>query len=235
MIKKVIKKTAMYILIFFTAYLAIGYLFHLVLLPESKPSVSGYFKPGQQFYSKAEGFTQTVVKQENEHVYCSLEIDPFAGGPPKHIHATFDEYFQVSNGTLSVWVDGKVIRLKPGDTLFVPRGTPHKPFNETADTIRMKGVVAFPEKFAYHLPQVYGIMDNTPGFGMTPKTILQMSLFSSEGFDSYTADGPPVAVQKAMSFLLVPLTRLMGYKSYYKEYDIANQNKVRSNGSLSKD
>jgi mannose-6-phosphate isomerase-like protein (cupin superfamily) len=233
MVKKLIKRTAMYILIVITGYVAIGYLLHLVVFPESKPAVSNYFKPGQQFYSKAEGFKQTIVKQENEHVYCSLEIDPFADGPPKHIHTSFDETFQVHNGTLSVWVDGKVVRVQPGDTLFVPRGTPHKPFNETADTIRVKGEVAFPEKFAYHLPQVYGVMDNTPGIAASPKAILQMSLFWSEGFDSYVADGPPIQVQKTIGFMLTPITRLMGYKSYYKEYDIENINKVAATRPVS--
>jgi quercetin dioxygenase-like cupin family protein len=232
MIKKITKQTAMYILIFFAGYLAIGYLFHLVIFPESKPAVANYFKPGQQFYSKAEGFKQTVVKQENGHVYCTLQVDPFADGPPKHKHTDFDELFQVHNGTLSVWLEGKVYRLQPGDTLFVPRGKAHKPFNETVDTISVKGEVAFPEKFAYHLPQAYGIMDNRPEINMPPKVLLQMSLFWSEGFDSYAADGPPVSVQKAMGFLLTPVSRLMGYKSYYKEYDIDNQ-KVSSYTSVS--
>lgn len=213
----------MYIFIALAAYLVVGYLFHLALLPEKKPEISSYFKPGQVFYSKAEGFKQTVLKQENEHVYCTLEVEPFADGPPKHIHTSFDELFQVKNGELSVWMDGKVFKLKPGDTLFVPRGTPHKPFNETAETIHVKGSVAFPENFAYHLPQVYGVMDNVPGFGKSPATILQMSLFWSNGFDSYTAEGPPVFIQKAIGFLLAPLTRVLGYRSFYHEYDISNQ------------
>lgn len=198
----------------------VGYLFHLAILPEEKPQISNYFKPGQVFYSKAEGFKQTVLKQEDEHVHCSLEVEPFADGPLKHIHTGFDEFFEVSNGELSVWVDGKVIKLQPGDTLFVPRGTPHKPFNETADTIHVKGSIAFPEKFAYHLTQVYGVMDNVSDFGKSPSTILQMSLFWSSGFDSYIAEGPPVFVQKTIGFLLAPLSRVLRYKSFYKEYDI---------------
>ena len=219
MFRKIIKKTAMFFLIAFAGYLAIGYLFHLVLFPENKPEISTYFKPGQEFYSKAEGFKQTVIKQENQHVFCTLTIDPFADGPPKHIHTDFDEHFAVSNGELSVLLNDTVIKLHPGDSLFVPRGTPHKPFNETPDTIRVKGSIAFPEKFAYHLPQVYGIMDKMPDYAKSPALLLHMSMFSSAGFDSYVADGPPVFAQKTMSFLLVPFSRLMGYRSYYEEYD----------------
>ena len=223
MAKKILKKTAMFLLFTLAGYLAIGYLFHLVIFPEKKPAISTYFKPGQQFYSKAEGVRQTVLKQENGNVFCSAEIEPFAGGPPKHIHTDFDEYFQVKNGELSVWIDGKVVKLHPGDSLFVPRGTPHKPFNETAETIYVKGEIAFPEKFAFYLSQVYGLMDNDPSFGKSPATALQMSMLSTAGFDSYLVDGPPVFIQKLTNFLLVPATRLIGYKSYYKEYDINKQ------------
>lgn len=210
----------MYILIILAGYLAIGYLLHLVVFPEKKPDISTYFKPGQTFYSKAEGFSQTVVRQEDGLVHCELIIEPFADGPPKHIHTGFDETFEVRQGELSVWVKGKIVRLKPGEKLFVPRGTPHKPFNETAETITMKGTVAFPEKFAFYLPQVYGIMDKDSTFGKNASTVLQMSLFTNAGFDSYIGDGPPVAVQKVLGFFLAPASRLMGYKTFYKEYDI---------------
>lgn len=91
-------------LIFMTSYLVIGNLLHRIVFPEKKPEVSGWFKPGQKFYSKTEGFRQTVLKQENGFVHCLLEIEPFAGGPPKHIHTEFDEKFEIENGELTVCV-----------------------------------------------------------------------------------------------------------------------------------
>ncbi|MFN3754109.1 cupin domain-containing protein [Flavobacterium sp.] len=229
MLKKIIKKATLYLAAVLVAYLAIGYFFHLVIFPENKPDVATYFKPGQIFYSKTEKFKQTVVKQENGYVYCSLVIEPFADGPPKHIHTDFDEHFEVTNGELSVWVDGKIIKLQPGDSLFIPRGTPHQPFNETADTISVKGSIAFPEKFAFYLNQVYGVMDSKHHFEKSPETVFQMALFNSAGFDSYLADGPPVPIQKATGFLLTPIIRLMGYKSFYSEYDIRKNPKNNLN------
>jgi mannose-6-phosphate isomerase-like protein (cupin superfamily) len=220
MFRQKLKKAAVYFVTAIGAYLAIGYVFHLVIFPEKKPPVSTYFQPGQQFYSKTEGFRQTVVKQEAGHVYCSLVVEPFASGPPKHIHTGFDENFEISNGELTVWVDGEIKKLRPGQILHVPKGTPHKPYNETSDTIHLKHAIAFPENFAYYLSQGYGLMDNTPGFEKSPKTLLQMAVFTTSGFDTYTAEGPPVLVQKAVGFLITPLARALGFKSYYKEYDI---------------
>jgi mannose-6-phosphate isomerase-like protein (cupin superfamily) len=227
MIRKNAKRAGMFVLILAAGYLVIGYIFHLLIFPEKRPDVSTYFKPGHQFYSKAEGVLQTVVKQENGHVYCSTIMEPHAGGPPEHIHTSFDETFEVSNGELSLLVDGKVVKLKPGQTFNIPKGTPHKPFNETADTLRLKGTIAFPEKFAFHLAQIYGVMDNDLNFGKSAGTILQMSLIGSYGFDSYLADGPPVPMQKATSFMLTPLARWCGYKSFYPEYDIRKKEVVK--------
>jgi len=208
----------MYFCIILIAYLGIGYLFHKVIFPEQKPDITTYFKAGDIFYSKTERIKQTVVKQENGFVYCAATIEPFAPGPPEHIHTDFDEDFEVMNGELSMLVNGEVKKIVPGQKLHIPKGTPHKPFNQTADTIYTKGLVAFPEKFAFHLVQVYGLMDNE-GLGKSSGTILQMSLMSHAGFDSYMA-GPPMFIQKAMGFVLAPAARLVGYKSYYPQYDI---------------
>jgi mannose-6-phosphate isomerase-like protein (cupin superfamily) len=219
MLKQIAKKTAIYFLMGMSGYLAIGYLFHLVIFPEDKPEIANYFRPGQVFYSSAEGFRQTVLRHEKGFVFCSLHVDPFAPGPPKHIHTDFDEFVEIHNGELSLWINGEVKKVHPGEKVLIPRGTPHKPFNETADTIRLKGEAAFPEKFAYNLVQVYGFMDNTPDFEKSGKTLWQMILFGRAGFDSYQGEGPPVIAQKVVAFLLTPVARLLGYKSYYKEYD----------------
>ena len=109
--KKLLKRIAIYALVFFSAYLLIGHLCHRVFFPENKPEVTTYFQPGQQFYSKSEGFRQIVSKQENGHVHGTLVVEPFALGPPKHIHSEFDETFQIENGELSVWMDGVVKKI----------------------------------------------------------------------------------------------------------------------------
>ncbi len=219
MFKKKLKKTAMYFLIVLAAYLAIGYLLHLVIFPEKKPEISNYFKPGDVFYSTQEKVSQTVVKQENGYVYCASEIQPYAPGPPVHIHTTFDEVFEVTNGELSILVNGEVKKIRPGQSLHIPKGTPHKPFNETADTIRTKDLIAFPEEFAFYLVQVYGLLAHDPKFGKSIGTMFQMTMLNSAGFDSYL-DKPPVILQKLTGFLLTPAIRLFGYKSYQKAYDV---------------
>lgn len=47
------------------------------------------------------------------------------GGPPRHVHHHQDEWFYVVAGEFAVEVGEEKFRLKPGDSLFAPRGVPH--------------------------------------------------------------------------------------------------------------
>jgi mannose-6-phosphate isomerase-like protein (cupin superfamily) len=47
------------------------------------------------------------------------------GGPPRHVHHEQDEWFYVIQGEFAVEVGEEKFRLKPGDSMFAPRKTPH--------------------------------------------------------------------------------------------------------------
>ena len=224
---KKLKKVIIYIVSVFCGYLAIGYFLHLVVFPENKPDISNYFEEGQQYYSKAEGFDQTVVAQKDGLVHCNLVVDPHASGPPKHIHTEFDEYFEIKNGELTVWVDGAIKKIRPGQIVHIPKGTPHKAYNETSETIHLKEGFPMPEKFAFYLSQIYGIMDHFQNFGQMPATLFMIAPLQQAGFDSFLAEGPPIFFQKVMFFVLTPAARLMGYKSYYNEFDLRNNKRTK--------
>jgi quercetin dioxygenase-like cupin family protein len=46
-------------------------------------------------------------------------------GPPLHVHQKFDEFFCVLEGEFLFQVGDEKTRLKPGDTMFVPRNVNH--------------------------------------------------------------------------------------------------------------
>lgn len=209
----------LYLMIFLVCYVGIGYALHLFVFPEKKPVIQNYFSPGDVFYSKAEGFRQTVLKQENGLVDCKVELDPFAPGPPEHIHTEFDEVVEIENGQVNLKYAGEEKVLKPGESFLIKKGVPHKFWNTTNETIRVKGSMSFPEKFAFTLSQVYGYLDENPNFAQSKSMIFQITMMQRVGFDSYIA-GPPVFMQKLIGFLSTPLSRLAGLKTYYSKYDI---------------
>lgn len=203
-------------------YFVIGIILHNFVFPQEKPDYANYFKAGDKFHSKSEGFNQTILAVNDGWVHLSLEAIPKAVGPPVHIHENFDETFTVKTGELSLLVNGEKRTLKMGESFTIPRGTPHKPFNETNQSVIIESsenVKTMPAEFAYHLSQVYPLGDSLGGKPGNFTIIMQLSVYGNE-MDSWLADAPPIKVQKAMRYLLAPTARLLGYKNYYEEYRI---------------
>ncbi|SDF17649.1 cupin domain-containing protein [Limimaricola pyoseonensis] len=57
---------------------------------------------------------------------------PPLSGPPRHVHHDADEAFVILTGRVEFWLDGETLLRDPGETVFVPRGTPHT-FRVTED------------------------------------------------------------------------------------------------------
>ena len=58
--------------------------------------------------------------------YCKKLVLVLAGQQhPSHRHMAKEETFHLLMGDLEVTLDGERVRMTPGDTLLVPRGTAH--------------------------------------------------------------------------------------------------------------
>jgi mannose-6-phosphate isomerase-like protein (cupin superfamily) len=207
------------------AYFIIGIALNSYIFPEKKPDLATYFQPGDILHSKNEGFDQTILSVKDGWVHSSLKIQPKAPGPPEHIHTNLVETFTVKEGVLSILVNGEKKIVKAGESLTIPVGTPHRPFNETDQPVIIESdeiEKSLTVEFAYHLSQIYRFGDSLGEHPSTFAMIMQLSVYGNE-MDAYMADGPPIGVQKAMRFLLAPTARLLGYKNYYEEYRINHQ------------
>lgn len=77
------------------------------------------------------------------------ETTPAGEGPPLHVHQHEEEFFRVLAGRYRFRVGQDDLDLGPGDTLVVPRGTPHTFFNpgRTAGRLAMGFVPGGAEGF----------------------------------------------------------------------------------------
>lgn len=213
---------------FVLAYIPVGTLLDKVIFPEAEPSSDYYPREGQMFFSKTEGFYQTILKRENGLVWLELVLEPFAPGPPEHIHTALPENFIVAEGTLSLLVNGEKKLLRPGESLLVNPGTPHKPFNETDSRVVIKPPLtseyALPEQFTVFLTQAYGFFDESESNSQPPNVLLQMSRFSPK-YELWLAS-PSIPLQKTFFFLISPTARLLGYRTHYEKYKPGKENAV---------
>ena len=216
--RKLIRIVILLPLLLVVGYLVFGVTGVWVLRPSVKRDLTNYFRPGDKFVSKYEGFEQTVLAVNNGCLHTRLEAQPHAAGPPEHFHEAFTETFTVKSGTLSILVNGEKRTLKAGETLTIPPMTRHKPFNETDETVVVESdPKTLPVEFGFLLTQLYGFMDDLPNGPTAPNMLMQLSVYGNDA-DSWLADGPPLAVQKAMRTAIEPTARLLGYRDYYEQY-----------------
>ena len=63
------------------------------------------------------------------------------GNTPKHLHANANEMQYILDGTGTITLGDKEVRVKPGDLVVIPKGTPHggtKPDGRTLKAIAIK-------------------------------------------------------------------------------------------------
>jgi mannose-6-phosphate isomerase-like protein (cupin superfamily) len=152
--KQTIKRILLWKLILIVGYFGISIILNSYVFPEQKPDLANYFQPGDVLHSTTEGFDQTVISVKDGWVHSSLKIQPKAPGPPEHIHTNLVETFSVKEGTLSIMVNGEKKIVKAGETIVIPVGTSHRPFNETDSPVIIEDEGSEKDltvEFAYHL------------------------------------------------------------------------------------
>jgi quercetin dioxygenase-like cupin family protein len=68
----------------------------------------------------------TIGKRDSAGIIGVFEsIVPARSGPPIHVHHNEDEVIHVIEGPYEFWLEGQIIPVKAGESIFLPRGVPH--------------------------------------------------------------------------------------------------------------
>lgn len=200
--------------------LVLAPIFDRVVLPEPAPGPEFHPPVGATFRSESEGFTQRILARKDGMFWLELTMRPHAPGPPPHIHTTFPERFRVERGIASIRLADRTVELHPGEEYLVPPGIEHQPFNATGEEVVVVGPItpdyAIPERFSVFLTQAYGFFDARPENRAMPRAMLQLSRFAPV-YDSWIA-GPPIALQRALFWVLGPIARVLGYRTHYPQF-----------------
>lgn len=137
--------------------------------------------PRKVFYNPIYRDKVTVLKSASEtgglYSLGELEVSP-GGGNSMHVHTAFEETFTAIHGELGVVLGDRLYSLRPGESITVPRNTPHHFINKTAETIvcRIRFVPGH-EDFVKGLAIAYGLASDgkTTKKGM-PKSLTHLAM-----------------------------------------------------------
>jgi quercetin dioxygenase-like cupin family protein len=153
----------------------------------------------------------TVRSDSSEALEVEATYGPHGSPPPKHLHPSQDEHFEVLEGHLVARVAGVPIRLDPGGTLEIPAGTPHQMWNDGADIAR----VAWKTSPAGRTHEWFRAIDTLHREGRVGKNgmpgPLAFAVLLNEYRDVFRLAGPPDAVTRVLFGVLAPIGRMRGY------------------------
>jgi quercetin dioxygenase-like cupin family protein len=146
----------------------------------------------------------------------SLEVEalygPGGSAPPKHLHPSQAEHFEVLAGKLDTRVDGYERQLGAGDTLDIPAGSVHQMWNGGSEPAR----VAWRTSPAGRTLEWFEALDALQREGRVLKngipSPLAMSVLLTEYRDVFRLAGPD-PVLRIVFAALAPLGRWRGYST----------------------
>src|SRR5215207_1818304 len=159
-------------------------------------------------------FTNTAQQTGGEVFGLDVFIRAGAPGTPEMVHPLQDESFEILSGSLDFSIGGQERRLEAGESLLIPKGTPHNWWNESNEEahalVELRPALRSEELFA----NIYGLFNEK---GAVPNP-LQLAVLFNEHWNEGHLTKPPLLVQKIMFGALAPVGRLLGYKAHYPKY-----------------
>jgi quercetin dioxygenase-like cupin family protein len=155
----------------------------------------------------------TVRLHDDEVLEVEGNYGPKGKPPPAHYHPEQDEHFEVIEGALRAKVDGEERLLEAGDTLDIPRGTPHQIWNDGEEAARVK----WETRPAGRTADWFRSIDALYSDGTVDKddraSPLAFGVLLKEYDDVFRLKAGPEPVSKPIVALLAFLGRLRGYRA----------------------
>lgn len=155
--------------------------------------------------------TQTAEDTGGAFLEAEQIIAPYDEGPPVHLHPHQEDSYKVLSGTLDVYVDGKLHQLQAGQSLAVPKGTPHTLKNSHAEEVRLINRHTPALNFQGMMETLHRLVTSGKVKSLPPRD-LSSAIYTAMLFMKYKQDvvsvKPPSFVMAVMAFL----GRRLGYR-----------------------
>lgn len=133
--------------------------------------------------------------------------------PDEHVHPQQKEIVEVLAGEYAVEIDGTEHRLSEGDEITLPRNTPHRHWNPSAEPARVAHEQHPARDSAAFGEALYVLAQNGETDEKGIPDLLQFAVIN-EAYpgNAYTTE-VPIPIQKAMGAVLGPVGRMAGYEA----------------------
>ena len=155
----------------------------------------------------------TLRSETPEAIEVEALYGPGGDPPPAHLHPDQDEHFEVLEGALTVKLGGDERVLRAGESIDVPRGTPHQMWNANGEPAR----VAWRTAPALRTGDWYRTLDRLQREGRVGRNgmpgPLAFAAYLTEYKDVFRLHaGPATPVVTGALRALAPIGRMKGYR-----------------------
>jgi mannose-6-phosphate isomerase-like protein (cupin superfamily) len=156
--------------------------------------------------------TVTIRSASPELLDVEGRWGPGGKPPPAHYHPEQDEHFEVLEGTLTAKLNGEERDLKPGETLEIPRRTPHQIWNRGEVEAR----ASWQTRPALRTENWFRSIDRLFRQGRVGKNgmpgPLAFGVFLTEYRDVFRLASPPDLIARPLLVVLGLFGRARGYR-----------------------
>ncbi len=163
-------------------------------------------------------FIQTASDSRGELLEMESTYQPHSKEPKPHYHPFQEEFFKVVSGEINVRIDGRVLKLKTGGELYVPKNKVHSMWNasESETVVNWKVCPAMDTEFLLETATGLANDGKTNQDGMP--SLFQTALLVNKFQSVFRIANPPFWIQRVLFFFLAPLAKLLGYRAIYRQY-----------------
>lgn len=145
-------------------------------------------------------------------------LPPGASGPPMHFHPSYEEEFEVVEGTAIFILNKKELIMKTGDKVVVEAGVPHT-FRPQGNSILSVLVEARPiGKLNEVIHTIFGLAHEGKLNKKGQPNFWQGIAFGSELSNDTVFTSPPPIIQKFIFKIFSNSAKRRGFKALYPEY-----------------
>jgi len=145
--------------------------------------------------------TQIRWKEKENAEAGTVLLMPHTDGPPIHYHPKQEEQFLIVKGKLDVYKNEKWITLKAGDSIVIPKGTPHSYRNASDGVVLFDFCITPRVRFTEMITSMDTLVQQGKINGKNFKSIMHLSRVMADYPDVTQSVKPPQFVINTMAAL----------------------------------